>query len=169
MATFRITVNAKQTTQAINRFKGSLEQRRGLLELIGTRLVAYTRETINMQGRGKSWKPLAASTKKSTGRDKALVTLIPFIKHRVNMRVGVTIYFSKRPRDWSIDVHESGFKSRAVPKGIKMKAKGLGMFSGRKASVIPARKIFPTLTETRAISRDITQDWVRDTSRKVWR
>jgi len=140
-----------------------------MLELIGARLVAFTRTTISMQGRNAPWKPLAASTKKSTGRTKALITLIPFIRYRVNNRFGVTVYFSKRPTGWSLDMHERGFTSRAVPKGVIMRAKGLGLFSGRKASKIPARRVWPTVVQSNAIIRDVSTDWIRQVVRTSWR
>jgi hypothetical protein len=147
--------------------KSNIDLRRPLFELIGARLVAYTRETINMQGR-TAWKPLAESTKKSTGRSKALTPLIPFIKYRVNNRSGVTVYFSKRPTGWNLSMHERGFTSRAV-KGVFMKAPNLGKFMSRKASKIPARRVWPTATVTRAIVSDLSRDWLHSVARRSWK
>ena len=164
----QITVNHKAVDLAINRLKTNLEQRRPLLENIGARIMGYTRNTIAMQGRGKGWKPLAESTKKSTGRSKALVTLIPFIRYRVNNRSGVTVYFSKKPKGWSLDMHERGFSSRAV-KGKFMKAPRLGGFMSRKKSVIPARKVWPSAGTVKIIVADVTQSWLSSTVKRSWR
>lgn len=164
----KITVNHRQVDLAIKKVRSNIELRRPLLKMIGAKLVGYTRQTIAMQGRGKAWAPLAPSTKKVTGRDKALITLIPAIKHRVNNRAGVTVYFAGRPSGWSIDMHERGFRSKAV-KGKVMKVVRLGIFSSRVESVIPARKIFPTLAEIRSIAGPITNDWVRSIIRTNWK
>jgi hypothetical protein len=162
-----VTVNARQATLAIGKVKSNIDKRRPLLEAIGSRIVAYTRETINMQGR-TGWKPLAASTQISTGRSKALTPLIPFIKYRVNNRYGVTVYFSKRPARWNLEMHERGFTSRAV-KGVLMKAVRLGKFSSRKASVIPGRRVWPTVAVTEQITADLTRDWIINVTNRGWR
>lgn len=164
----RITVDKRSVDLAIQRTRSNIEMRRPLLEKIGLELREYTRDTIRMQGRGAGWKPLADSTKKSTGRSKALMPFIPFIKYRVNNRSGVTVFFSKRPTGWSLEMHERGFSSPAV-KGKFMKAARLGKFMSRKKSVIPARKVWPSLGVIQKISRRLTNDWLRDILRRTWR
>lgn len=139
-----------------------------MLELIGARLVAYTRTTISLQGRGRAWKGIAPSTALRTGRDKVLTPLIPYIRYRVNNRFGVTVYFSKRPTRWSLEMHEKGFTSREV-KGKFMRAPHLGKFMSRKKSVIPGRRVWPTVIVVRQIVSEISSNWVRDTARRSWR
>jgi len=169
LAVLQVKVNTRQLDLAINKVRSNMELRRPLLEKIGAALQQYTQQTIMMQGRNRAWAPLAPSTQISTGRTKALVTLIPFIRYRVNNRSGVTVYFSKRPKGWSLDAHERGFTSRAVPTNVFMKAKRLGGFSGRAASRVPGRKVWPTLAEIERTTRPLTRDWISDIVRKSWR
>lgn len=164
----RVTVNKRAFDLSIKRIKSNLEMRRPMLELIGARLVAYTRQTISQQGRGRGWKKIAPSTALRTGRNKVLTPLIPFIKYRVNNRFGVTVYFSKRPKNWSLDMHEKGFTSPAV-KGKFMRAPHLGKFMSRNKSIIPGRRIWPTARVVQQIVSEISGQWVRDVARRSWR
>ena len=163
-----ITVNVTRVKRAIDGVRVTMRQRKNLLERIAIALETHTKNRISTQGFGE-WAPLAKTTRIATGRRKALTPLIPHIKHRSNTGAGTaTVYFSGRPTNWSIEQHESGYTSPAV-KGQFMKAKGLGGFSSRKASVVPARRIFPTIGEALAIADPITKAWVNKVILDNWR
>jgi hypothetical protein len=161
----KIKVNYKDVELSINRLKASMRDRKSLMDRIASALQLYTQDTIKTQGRG-SWAPLAPSTKEATGRNKALTPLIPFIRGRSSTD-SATVYFSKRPSGWSIAQHESGYTSPAVKGPIMKTDKGV-FFSKRKASVVPARKIFPTPGKAKQIAMPLVLKWTEEVIKRSW-
>lgn len=167
MASVSLKVDFSKVNMAIGGVRASLRSKKSLLDSIGKALMEYTQTTITTQGRG-TWAPLAKSTKLTTGRQKALITLRPYIRFRTNQSAGTaTVYFSKRPSGWTLEQHEKGFTSRPV-NGVLMKARNIGFFNKRKASVVPPRKVFPSTGEASTISGPIVRAWVDKQIRLYW-
>jgi hypothetical protein len=163
----RVSADIRKVNDWFNNVNSSMRDRKVLMDRIGGALQKYTQNRIKTQGEG-TWPGLAPSTRERTGRSKALVTLIPFIKVRSGAEA-VTVYFSKRPKGWSLEQHERGYTSAAV-KGPIMKMKKDGskaaFFSSRKESKVPARRVFPTDNEALRVAIPLVNDWTREIIRR---
>lgn len=131
----------------------------------------YVRQTITMQGRKRPYAPLSKWTKAKTGRRKALIPLRKYIKARWDGTSG-QVYFQQRSSAWHIDMHHTGFTSPAVI-GRKMVVPGKGgnifaVFMSRKASVIPAREVWPEQEEVEKEVNKMFSTWVDDVARRTW-
>jgi len=167
MASVQITVDAKAVNRAINGVRTMMHQRKSVLDSIGKGLMEYTKETITTQGRG-TWAPLAKTTRLATGRNKALLPIRDQIRYRSNVSASTaTVYFSGRPVGWNLEMHATGFTSRSV-KGPVMANRRLGVFSARKESVIPPRRVFPTTDEAAKIAGPLVDKWVEKIIRLNW-
>lgn len=165
----KISINYDDVRLSIARLNASMRDRKSLMDRIADALQAYTQDTIKTQGRG-TWEPLAKSTRAATGRSKALTPLIPFIRGRSSTDTA-TVYFSKRPRGWSLEQHQTGYTSPAV-KGPKMKVKAKNgkpwHFSSRKESVVPARQVFPTPGKAQQIAMPLVYKWTEEVVKRSW-
>lgn len=134
--------------------------RRLVLRRLGRRLRDAVRRRFTTQGNGQ-WAPLSTWTKATTGRNKALLGYRRHIQFRLEGEDAVTIYFDPPRPGASIGGFHKGFVSPAVPESTYMafnaaKPRLVGrsgnpiVFTRRKASVIPARRIWLTPAETRA-------------------
>jgi hypothetical protein len=161
MMQVKITVSDTGVQRLLSQVNSSMRDKSALMDRIGDAVLKHVKNRIRTGGFG-SWVPLAQSTKEKTGRSKPQITLIPFIRVRTGAN-SATVYFSKRPTEWSQAMHERGFTSRAVrntPMGYKKAGGGKVKFRSRKKSVIPGRRITPTQEELDQIVMPIADAWL---------
>lgn len=163
-----VTADTRDVKRKIRALMNGLRPsgRRRVLRKIGLSLRNEVRNRFTTQGNG-TWAPLSAWTRARTGRRKALIGLRDRVKVRVE-NDKAEVYFDNPSEEWSIEMHNRGFKSSAVDdkrmvvplaNGASIGAKGSRIvFTQRRMSVIPARRIWLTAAETRAVlNRELDQ------------
>lgn len=153
------TGNARKKIRSMmQQFRPSRKRR--LMRVIGRKLRDEVRNRFTTQGNG-TWRPLSAWTQATTGRKKALITLRDRIQMRLISEDEVQVIFDAPTDEWSIDMHHRGFTSPKVdgkrmafqlarPSAVGRKS-NMMVLNRRRASVIPARRVWLTPTETRAV------------------
>lgn len=160
-----VVVDDRNLKRAFRTIEKSLQGngRRKLFARIARKLRDLTRRRITTQGDG-SWKPLSRWTKERTGRRKALLPLRKNIKAKWNNNEA-TVVFERTSPDWDATTHHQGATSPAV-KGKRMTfllANGKRRtFFNRKASVIPARRIWLSQKMTRIQVNRILRDYTKE-------
>lgn len=130
--------------------------RRRVMRRVGIKLRDAVRNRFTTQGNG-SWAPASDWITLKTGRRKALLPLRGRIQYTLVGNDGVEVFFDAPTDEWNIQMHDQGFISPPVV-GKKMafptRRGKIVSFTRRAASVIPARRIWLTPTETRRIVRE---------------
>jgi len=155
-----ITADARGVKRKVNALMRGLRPsgRRRVLRRIAGALRDKVRNRFSTQGDG-TWAPLSDWTRARTGRRKALMPLQRRIKSRVEGD-RAEVYFDAPTDEWNIEMHNRGFKSKAVEdkrmvipmaSGGSIGVRGSRLIiKNRRMSVIPARRIWLTASETRA-------------------
>jgi hypothetical protein len=131
----------------------------------------YVQRTITLQGRGKKYQPLAQITSLRTGRRKALLSLRKQIKSNFTSK-NANVFFTPISDKWNDLSHHFGFTSPPVVNKrmvIPLRGGGSIFLKNRKASVIPAREIWPSNKEVTTEVKPIFDRFIRNTMRRNWR
>jgi len=138
-----------------------------LFNRIGRGLRDDARRRITTQD-GGNYAPLSKWTRARTGRRKALVTEKKNIGFKM---IGGRLLIGHTATGWNISMHEKGFitpgfKGRTVtiplrnPSALKNVKGNTITIRGAKASIVPARRVFPNENEAVTIIKPIINDWL---------
>ncbi len=166
MTTIRIT-GVVETQKGIRQIMRAVNKTTPLFNRIGRGLRDDARRRITTQDGGK-YPPLSKWTRARTGRRKAFVTEKKNISFKM---IGSSLLIGHTATGWSLSMHEKGFvtpgfSGKAVviplknPAALRNVKTRFMTIRGAKASVVPARRVFPNQIEAVAIIKPIFEDWL---------
>lgn len=166
MTSIRVT-GIVETQRGIKQIMRNVNKTKTLFSRLGRGLRNDARRRITTQDGGQ-YAPLSKWTRARTGRRKALTTEKKNISF---MMIGSRLLIGHTATGWSLNMHEKGFitpgfsgKSVTIPlrnPSALKNVKGNSItIRGAKASVVPARRVFPNEGEAVTIIKPIIEDWL---------
>lgn len=157
-----ITIDAAQVQEAIRNMSAYVDGTQTVLDAIGNNLKIIVQRDIEAGGR-PAWAPLSVWTHMRTGRTKPLESLAQRITYTADKQTATVFFVAPSPY-WNITQHETGW---ITPERwghpvmvVPMADGGKVFFRHAKASVIPARPVWPDAGETEELVMNMVYDWI---------
>lgn len=164
-----IVANTKSASRYINGLERRIDRALpGLWRQLAVPLKADVKTRLSTADGGRWAKPSRWIKAKKNAR-KVLTGLTSRIKSRYTPTT-LSVYFES-PGDWTLTQHHDGFTKPAEGRHVLIPIKNprpLGLSRGtkwfsffhRKASVVPARKVWPSEAEAEAIIVPVASAWI---------
>jgi hypothetical protein len=177
-----ITINDRRIVSVLDRLAGELQRPRALNAKVARHMRDYVKQTITLQGRGETYKPLSPLYKRQSGKFKALLGIRnrifaewddngAYVTYRKELGDQFTIKqleqgWSQKPFEMPLKIR--GARGRAYRKTMVMagarNAKPI-YFTRRKGFSVPGRKVWPSYLEAqreiKKVALEHYQDFVR--------
>lgn len=166
-----VIVDDAQLQDAMKRLGQALGNTAPVMQEVGLGLRGYVRQTITMGGR-PSWPPLARLTMAVKGRTKPLAGMERHIGFSSTDSIAVVFWANPAAIGWDANLHHSGYRfGPAIGRPVmRINTRGRPIyFTKRKGGTVPARPIWPDVTEATAVAENIVFAYGRRVIGPSWR
>jgi hypothetical protein len=177
-----ITMDGRRIRSVLDRLAGELQRPRALNAKVARHMRNYVQQTITLQGRGATYRPLSSLYKRQSGRFKALLGIRRRIHAEWDDNGAYVVYKAEQGDQFTLKMLENGWSQRPfeMPKSVvngrtirrRMVIQGPRnanpiFFTRRKGFTVPGRKVWPSYLEAQREISKIAREHVGDFVRKL--